>query len=147
MRRNKGFTLIELMVVILIVAILAAVLVPLISGRVNDAKWSEGKAGAGTVATALRAWCVERGMVATQTDLGANAAARMAALGFKDIDLKGKYFAVGNYDVTVLNYDPAATTPAFTYTIQVTAPTQAAVPGAPIGGPLQLNQDGLFSGL
>ena len=51
--KNKGFTLIELMVVILIVAILAAVLAPMLTGRVQQAKWSEAKAAAGTIASAL----------------------------------------------------------------------------------------------
>ena len=50
----KGFTLTELMVVILIVAILAAASVPIYRGRVDAARWAEGKAIMGTIATALR---------------------------------------------------------------------------------------------
>ena len=48
MLRKKGFTLIELLVVILIVSILAAVAIPIMRGRVDAAKWSEGKVMAGT---------------------------------------------------------------------------------------------------
>ena len=47
-RERKGFTLIELMVVILIVGILAAVAIPIMRGRIDSAKWSEGKAMMGT---------------------------------------------------------------------------------------------------
>jgi len=60
--RRKGFTLIELMVVILIVAILAAVAIPILTARIDAAKWSEGKAMMGTIATAIRAYYAEHGL-------------------------------------------------------------------------------------
>ncbi|TMQ69469.1 MAG: prepilin-type N-terminal cleavage/methylation domain-containing protein, partial [Candidatus Eisenbacteria bacterium] len=48
MRRNqKGFTLMELMVVIVIVAILAAVAVPLYINYVKDASRTEAKGAIG----------------------------------------------------------------------------------------------------
>jgi prepilin-type N-terminal cleavage/methylation domain-containing protein len=61
MEKRKGFTLIELMVVIFIVGILAAVAIPIMRGRIDAAKWSEGKAGAGSIRTAARAFCAEKG--------------------------------------------------------------------------------------
>jgi type IV pilus assembly protein PilA len=113
MRRNKGFTLIELMVVILIVAILAAVLAPMLTGRIREAKWTEGRAGAGTIATALRAWCAETGV-----DQAAPPA--FTDIGIENADLAGKYFAVGNYSIDSLSY--TAATGAISYTITVTPP-------------------------
>jgi prepilin-type N-terminal cleavage/methylation domain-containing protein len=40
-KKKRVFTLIELMVVIMIVAIFAAVTVPILRGRIKQAKWSE----------------------------------------------------------------------------------------------------------
>jgi type IV pilus assembly protein PilA len=57
-RPEQGFTLVELLIVILIVGILAAVAVPLYLGYTKDAKLAEAKALAGSALTALSA-CVQ----------------------------------------------------------------------------------------
>ena len=88
MKKRKGFTLIELMVVILIVGILAAVAVPLMRGRIDAAKWSEGRAIMGTVATGLRAHVAEEGSAFT-------AVPTLLQLGFAANDLDGTYFTGG----------------------------------------------------
>lgn len=104
---KKGFTLIELMVVILIVGILAAVAIPLMRGRIDAAKWSEGKAAMGTIVTALKAYCVEQTGNVTTAALG--------DLGFASNDLDGTYFRSSDYTVTSVAY--TATSGALTYTI------------------------------
>jgi len=68
--KRKGFTLIELMVVILIVAILAAVLVPMMRGRIDAAKWSEANAACAQIKTAVKAYCAEKGPNFTAWPLG-----------------------------------------------------------------------------
>jgi len=84
----KGFTLVELMITILIVAILAAAAIPQFRGRIDTAKWSEGKAIAGSVATAIRVYIVmnERTFKAVPT---------LSELGIEPGVLDGSYFKGG----------------------------------------------------
>lgn len=110
---KRGFTLVELMVVILIVGILATVAIPLMQGRVDSAKWSEGKASAGTIATALRAYAAEMGSNGDYANL------TLYDLGFTDSDLHGTYFDISNYALTAVAY-AAGTDPVLTFTITVT---------------------------
>ncbi|MHC5059516.1 MAG: type IV pilin protein [Planctomycetota bacterium] len=106
---RKGFTLVELMVVILIVAILAAVAIPIMRGRIDAAKWSEGKAMMGTIATAIRAYCAETDTpIANMTTLDFD-----THLGFRTGDLEGTYFTQGDFAVQSGSYDPAENVIAF----------------------------------
>ncbi|MHC4482769.1 MAG: type IV pilin protein [Planctomycetota bacterium] len=123
MRSKKGFTLIELMVVILIVGILAAVAIPIMRGRVDSAKWSEGKSGMGTIGTALRAYAAEKGATGTYPPTLAN-------LGFIASDLHGTYFTIANYSITAAAF-VTGNDPELTFTVQctnvgtgITSPTQ-----------------------
>lgn len=92
MKSNKGFTMVELMVVVLIVGILAAVAVPLMSGRIDASKWSEGKAAMGTIASALRAYAAEKGSFSS--------APTLAEIGLSNNDLDGTYFTHQAYAIT-----------------------------------------------
>jgi len=120
MKSRKGFTLIELMVVILIVGILAAVAIPLMRGRIDSAKWSEGKAMMGTIATALRAYGAEKGDVGTWPP-------SMTQLGFVAGDLTGTYFVDADFTWADAAYD-STVTPSLTYTISCTPSTVTLVP-------------------
>lgn len=123
MKKKKGFTLVELMVVVLIVGILASVAIPLMRGRVDSAKWSEGKAAAGTIATALRAYAAEKGDQGTYPP-------SLSELGFTDSDLHGTYFDISNYAITSATFTPTGD-PELEFVITVTntalAPNQMAL--------------------
>ena len=127
MKSRKGFTLIELMVVILIVGILAAVAIPIMRGRVDSAKWSEGKSGMGTVATALRAYAAEKGATGTYPP-------SLTELGFIASDLHGTYFTIANYSIPVCTFTAGAD-PELTYTIRCTNV------GTGISSPTQVDLD------
>jgi len=102
-RKNKGFTLIELMVVILIVSILAGVAIPLMQGRIDSAKWSEGNAAAGTVRTAIRAYYAQDPTAAQALSGTLDVAATQGVLGFSATDLTGTYFVSADYDIISVN--------------------------------------------
>jgi type IV pilus assembly protein PilA len=79
-------------VVVLIVGILAAVAVPLMSGRIDSSKWSEAKAAMGTIASALRSDASEKGSFTS--------APALADIGLTTNDLDGTYFTHDAYAIT-----------------------------------------------
>ncbi|MHC5059517.1 MAG: type IV pilin protein [Planctomycetota bacterium] len=102
MKKRKGYSLAELLTVILIVSVLAAAALSLMRGRADSAKWSEGKARAGMIATAIRSWIAGHGQPGSWTNIPGSLDA--GELGFGLNDLKGRYFAKENFTWEV-NYD------------------------------------------
>lgn len=88
-RRTGAFTLVELMIVVVIVAILALVAIPLYQSNVTAAKMSEGIAAVGTIRTALRVYAAGNG--------GSYAGATLVTMNISDSDLAGKYFTASKY--------------------------------------------------
>jgi prepilin-type N-terminal cleavage/methylation domain-containing protein len=58
-RRQKGFTMIELMVVVVIVGVLAAIAIPLYGKYIKNARVTEATGRIGEVITASKAWAQE----------------------------------------------------------------------------------------
>ena len=107
-RERRGFTLIELMVVILIVGILAAVAVPILRGKINAAKWSEAAASAGAIKSAVRAAYAEDS-TATLTGLCTDGGTLALLLGFQSGDLTGRYFNGSHFTVASVDGNGHAT--------------------------------------
>ncbi|MDO5577440.1 MAG: prepilin-type N-terminal cleavage/methylation domain-containing protein [Fibrobacter sp.] len=68
-RNKKGFTLIELMVVIVIIGILAALAIPKFSSASDKAKWSEAPTVLASYENAQLARVAETGAVGAMSDL------------------------------------------------------------------------------
>jgi prepilin-type N-terminal cleavage/methylation domain-containing protein len=141
MTRNKksGFTLVELMVVAVIVAILAAVAIPLMSGNRQRAMMTEAEAGLGTMRTSLRAMFAQSGAYNLDIDRAAIAAgaAASAISGINVGDLDGRYFDDAAYTVSAVS--------ATTYTLTATGDNSGAAAAADVAGVVvTLDNDGAF---
>ncbi len=104
MESKKGLTLIELMVVIIIICILTAVAIPIMQGRIDSAKWSEGRTVMGIIARSLRSHIAEKSNNFTPVPT-------LAQLGFEPGDLDGTYFSGGesgtnNFSWVINSNDP-----------------------------------------
>ena len=123
----QGMTLVELMIVVVIVSILAAVAIPIYQANVKRGKASEADASLGSIRTALRVYYAENAAYPVQAS-----AKRVDSVGvdMSAADLTGKYFSIGDYTYT-------GTTS--TYTIKATGS------GSQSGINHQLDQDGTLS--
>lgn len=136
MENRWGFTLIELMIVIFIVGILAAIAMPIMRGRVDSAKWSEARGGIGSIRSAARAFCAEK----ASDWIGVWANVTFADLGFNVVngadgdDLDGRYFTNEAYAFAFTAYN--------TYTIKVTAASSLRADKPTTPASLSLDQDG-----
>jgi prepilin-type N-terminal cleavage/methylation domain-containing protein len=129
---RKGYTLVEVLVVIIVIGILAAVAVPMMRGRIDSAKWSEGRAMMGTIARALRAHIAEKGAKFTPVPT-------LEELGFGPGDLNGTYFSGGESGAGDFSWVINSNTP-MNFLVTATAPAGISSPSQ-----VTLNHAGMFT--
>ena len=102
LHNKKGFTLVELIVVVIIVGILASVAIPMMSGNIAQAKRTEAVAAAGAIRTSERAVFAETG---NYVNFAAGAFGTTAVINayLRTGDLNGKYYNDTCYAVTSNN--------------------------------------------
>ena len=88
---KKSFTLIELMIVVIIVGVLAAVAAPMMRKSIIRSKWTEAVAMVGTIRSAERVYYTEYGTYKS-FNLG-EAPTAFPSLGLKAVDFDGVYFS------------------------------------------------------
>jgi type II secretory pathway pseudopilin PulG len=111
----------ELMVVVLIVGILAAMAMPMMKGRTDASKWCEAKLAMGTIAHALRTYGHDVGTFSTVPSL--------AIIGISDGDLDGTYFTHEAYVITSASASGGQTD--FVITCTAANSARADVPSSP----------------
>lgn len=96
--RQSGFSLAELMIVIVIIGVLAAIAVPIYSSNVQRAKQAEADVALGTIRKELQAYYGEHGRIPKQQQ-----ADYVIGASWNDIragELNGKYFSDSSYTYT-----------------------------------------------
>ena len=111
MERLKGFTLVELVIVIAIVIILSVVSVPIYRGYTKNAKMAEGYALLGTILSAQKAYYSHYGIFLNCGTSSAKAEHYTCNEEVLGIDARGNkyftYFQIGasfNNDMTEMKY-------------------------------------------
>ena len=80
MNNNKGFTLLEIIVVVFILSLLAAIVAPKIIGRTDDARIAEAKVQIKNLETALKLFKIDNGFYPS-TEQGLASLAEKPAVG------------------------------------------------------------------
>ncbi|MBY6225802.1 pilin [Ferrimonas balearica] len=121
-RKQQGFTLIELMIVVAIVGILAAIALPAYQNYTNKAKFSEVIAATGSLKTAVEV-CVQSGKTPVATLASATTECLIPSVGASGYVLSVAWTA----DDTIVATSQNIGTTAITYTLTPSSITTAPI--------------------
>jgi prepilin-type N-terminal cleavage/methylation domain-containing protein len=105
MRDSRGFTLIELVVVVGIVGVLATVAIPMYGGTTERANTTEADAALGTIRTAMRLYYAEHGTYENASFTDGAQVTNAGILKITDFGLLGRCFSSECY---TFDGDPTA---------------------------------------
>lgn len=94
---RKGFTLVELMIVVIVVGVLAAVAIPMYQLAAERSKATEAKAGLGAVRSAMRIYFAEHRTYVHASFIDDAAVTVGGILTLRSNDLEGRYFSTSCY--------------------------------------------------
>jgi prepilin-type N-terminal cleavage/methylation domain-containing protein len=133
---NRGFTLVELMIVVIVIGILAAVAIPMYQVVPERSRGTEAIAALGLVREAMRVYYAEHGTYENAAFVDGASVTVGGILSVTDDDLLGRYFSSECY---TFNGAPDATG----YTIECDGSNSiAAHAGDATGIVRTMNQDG-----
>ena len=91
--RQRGFTLIEVMITVMIIGVLASAATPILTGSIEKAKTSEATAALGSIRRAMRMHYVEYGTYKDPQFTAGRKVTFGSILAISDTDLAGRYFS------------------------------------------------------
>lgn len=91
--RQRGFTLIEVMITIMIIGVLASAATPMLTNSVERARATEATAALGSIRRALRMYYVEHGTYKDPQFTAGRKVTFGRILAISDTDLEGRYFS------------------------------------------------------
>ncbi len=133
---QTGFTLVELLIVVIIVGILAAVAIPMYSGSTERARATECVAALGTVRCALRNYYAEHGTYVNANFTNGDSVTNGDILNVSSLDLDARYFSAECY---TFDGDTGATT----YSIKCDGSASIAIDAGNVAGVVRyMDQNG-----
>ena len=93
MRRNSGFTLVEILIVVIILGILAAIVIPQFTQASSDAKMSSVVSDLQTLRSQIELYKIQHGDRSPDEDLGVSGEADVFAQLMAQTDATGTIFA------------------------------------------------------